>query len=123
MRAVTKSEIMPQHLCACKADRIGSPTVGTVPKGQNLMTVMKSKQPSHQRSRWRRITRERATLPCAAVEIPHKIDRHLVSNDEKPRGMSVVTPHGLRVAEAAGDIPIVIGGLGRCERHKRLIEH
>ena len=94
--------------------------MGNVPKGQNLMAVMKSKQPSHQTYRWRRMTRQRASLPCAAVEIFRKIDRHPVSNDDKPSGVSVVTTHGLRMAEAAGDIPIVIGGLGRCERHKTI---
>lgn len=34
--------------------------------------------------------------------------------------MSVVTTHGLRMAEAAGDIPIIVGGLGRCERYKTI---
>ena len=36
--------------------------------------------------------------------------------------MSVVTTHGLRMAEAAGDIPIIVGGLGRCERHKMIYQ-
>ena len=34
--------------------------------------------------------------------------------------MSVVTIHGLRMAEAAGDILIIVGDLGRCERHKMI---
>lgn len=68
------------------------------------------------------MTRQRASLPCAAVEIFGKIDRHHVSNDDKPSGVSIVTTHGLRMAEAVGDIPIVIGGLGRCERHKTIYQ-
>ena len=91
-----------------------------VPKGQNLMAIMKSKQPSHQIYRWRRMTKNRASLPCSAVEIFRKIDRHPVSNDDQPSRVSAVTAHGLRMAEAAGDIPIVIGGLGRYERHKTI---
>ena len=51
---------------------------------------------------------------------PCKIDRYPVSNDGESRGMSVVTTHGLRMAEAAGDIPIIVGGLGRCKRHKTI---
>lgn len=34
--------------------------------------------------------------------------------------MSVVTTHGLRMAEAAGDIAVIVGGFGRCERHKTI---
>lgn len=99
---------------------IGIQTVRTVPKGQNLIAVIKSKHPSHQTSRWRRITSQRSPLPCAAVDIPCKIDRYPVSNDGEHRGMFVVTTHGLRMAEAAGDISIIVGGLGRCERHKMI---
>lgn len=84
------------------------------------MAVVKSKHPSHQISRWRRITSQRAPLRCAAVEIPCKIDRYPVSNNGEPRWMSVVTNHGLRMAEAAGDISIIVGGLGRFERHKTI---
>ena len=82
--------------------------------------MIKSKQPLRQKSRWRRITSQRAHLPCAAVEIPRKINRDPVSHNGKSRGMSVVTAHGLRIAEAAGDIPIIVGGLGRCERYKSI---
>ncbi len=120
MRAVTKCEMMSQHLCAAKLITIGIRTVRIVAKGQNLTAVIKSKHPSHQISRWRRMTSHRAPLPCAAIEIPCKIDRYPVSNDGHPRGMSVVTTHGLRMAEAAGDVPIIVGGLGRCERHKTI---
>lgn len=60
---------------------IGIQIVRTVPKGQNLIAVIKSKHPSHKTSRWRRITSQRAHLPCAAVDIPCKIGRYPVSND------------------------------------------
>ena len=77
---------------------------------------------THQTYKWRRMTRQRTSLPCAAVEIFRKIDRHPVSNDDKLSGVSVVITHGLRIAEAVGDISIVIEGLGRCERHKTIYQ-
>lgn len=66
------------------------------------------------------MTKQRASLPCVAVEIFRKIHRNPVFNDDKFSRASVVTTHGLRIAEAASDISIVIEGLGRCERHKTI---
>ena len=44
-RAVTKSEMMPQHPFACKANLNRDSICGNVPKGQNLMAVMKRSNP------------------------------------------------------------------------------
>lgn len=118
-RAVTKNETMSQHFCA-KLIRIKTQTVGIVSKCQNLMIVMKNKQPSHQTFRWQQIIKQKTILSCAAVEIFCKIDRHFVFNDDKFKKMFVVTIHGLRMTKTASDISIVIKSLSRCERYKTI---
>lgn len=82
------------------------------------MAVIKSKHPSHQKSSLRRMTSQRTPLPRAAVDIPCKLERCPISHYNEPRGISVVKTHDLRMVEAAGNIPIIVGGLGRCERHR-----
>jgi hypothetical protein len=63
-----------------------------------------------------RIDRPRKTLPCAAIQIPRNGGRRPVCSDGEPGGLSVITSSGLRIAEAASNIPVVIGGLGRNNR-------
>lgn len=46
------------------------------------------------------------------------VDRIPVPSDDEPRGTLIVTSNGLRMAEAASNVPVVVGGLGRCERYK-----
>ena len=102
MRAVTKSKMMSRQLCASEVNHSRDSNSENCAKGSKSDGC------------------DKKPLPCAAVGIPCKIDKYPVSNNGEHRGTSVVTTQGLRMAEAAGDIPIIIGGLGRCERHKTI---
>ncbi len=66
------------------------------------------------------MTSKRANLPCEAIQIPCKIDRGLVSSNRERRESLIATTYGLRMAEAAGGIPVIVGGLGRCSRYKMI---
>jgi len=63
---------------------------------------------------------KRANLPCEAIQIPCKIDRGLVSSNRERRESLIATTHGLRMAEAAGGISVIVGGLSRCSRYKMI---
>ncbi len=63
---------------------------------------------------------KRANLPCEAIQIPCKIDRGLVSSNRERRESLIVTTHDLRMAEAAGGIPVIVSGLSRCSRYKMI---
>jgi hypothetical protein len=66
------------------------------------------------------LTSQRVNLPCTAIQISRKIHQRIpVSSEGERRETPVATAHGLRMAEAAGDIPVV-GGLGRCGRNKTI---
>lgn len=67
-----------------------------------------------------RINQLRENLPDPGVQIPRNVDRRPVSSDAEPRGLPIVTSNGLRMAEAAGDVPVVVGGLGRCDRYESI---
>ncbi|KAF7511458.1 hypothetical protein GJ744_004647 [Endocarpon pusillum] len=54
-----------------------------------------------------RINRSRKPLPCT-IQIPRDVGRSPVSGNGELGGISVVTSNGLRMAEAAGDAPVVI---------------
>ncbi len=62
----------------------------------------------------------RANLPCEAIQIPCKIARDPASSNRERRESPVATTYGLRMAEAAGDIPVIVGGLGRCSRYRMI---
>ena len=55
-----------------------------------------------------------------AVPIPCKIDRISTSSDGRRKDTPIATSHGRRMAEAVGDIPVIVGGLGRCDRYKTI---
>jgi hypothetical protein len=75
----------------------------------------------HKTSIWQLLTSQRANLPCTAIQISCKIHQRIpVSSEGERRETPVATTHGLRMAEAAGDIPAVIGGLGRWARNKTI---
>lgn len=57
-----------------------------------------------------------------AIPIPSKIDRISTSSDGRRKDTPIATSHGRRMAEAVGDIPIIIGGLGRCDRYKTIYQ-
>jgi len=66
------------------------------------------------------LTSKRANLPCEAVQIPFKIDQRPVSSNRDRRESPIATTYGLRMSEAAGDIPVIVGGLGRTCRYKTI---
>ncbi len=66
------------------------------------------------------MTSKRAKFPCEAIQIPCKIDRGAVSDNRERRESPIATTYGLRVAEAAGDIPVIVGGPDRCSRYKMI---
>lgn len=67
----------------------------------------------------RLLTSQRANLPYAAIPIPRKIDR---SSDGKRRDTPIATSHGRRMAEAAGDIPVIVMGLGQRVRYQTIYQ-
>jgi len=66
------------------------------------------------------LTSRRANLQCEAIQIPCKIDRGPASNNRERRESPVATTYGLRMAEAAGGIPVIVGGVGRCSRYRKI---
>ena len=67
------------------------------------------------------INQSKGKLPCAAIQISRKTHQRIpVFSEGERRETPVATTYGLRMAEAAGDIPVVVGGLGRCGRNKTI---
>ena len=57
------------------------------------------------------MTSKRANLPCEAIQIPFKIDRGPVFSSRERSENPIVTTYGLRMAEAAGDISVIVSEL------------
>ena len=66
------------------------------------------------------MTSKRANLPCEAIQIPYNIDRGPVFSNRNRRGSPVATTYGLRMAEAAGDISVIVSELGRSCHYKSI---
>ena len=55
-----------------------------------------------------------------AIPIPCKIDRISTFSDGRRKDTPIATSHGRRMAEAVGDIPVIVESLGRCDRYKTI---
>ena len=56
------------------------------------------------------------------IQIPYKIDQGPVSSNRDRREIPVATTYGLRMSEAAGDISVIVGELGRTCRFKTMYQ-
>lgn len=100
-----------------KLIKIGTKVVRIAPKLKRAVAqrTIKCKNSLHQTLSWQELTSQRGNPSDAAIQIP-------VSSDSERRETSIVTSNGLRMAEAAGDVPVVVGGLGRCDRYKSIYQ-